>query len=180
MKLSIHTMAVDTFIPMLRMLSHVLDRGAEHAREKAVDPSTLVEGHLAPDMYTLALQVRLACDHAQNGTAILIGQEPPRPKHTDEKTIDDLKARIAETIGYLESVPVSAFAAAEDRDIELPLQADLAMQMNGARFLKDWALPHFYFHVVTAYDILRHSGVEIGKRDYLRHIGDAIRPRKAS
>jgi hypothetical protein len=135
-----------------------------------------MDARLAPNMFPLVMQVQIACDHAKNGTARLIGETAPRFED-DERTIDDLKTRIARTIDYLESVSPGAFERAEDRDIELPLIDNLVLEMKGGQYLRDWALPHFYFHVVTAYDILRANGLDIGKRDYLSHASYAIRER---
>ena len=177
MKISTYTMAIDTFVPMLRSLSELLDKGAEHARAKKLDPASLVNAKLAPDMYSLDKQVQIACDNAKNSTAQLIGTEPPRFED-NEKTLDELKARIAKTIDYLQKLRAAAFEGAEDREIRIPLPGDMQLEMTGVQFLRDWALPHFYFHIVTAYDILRHSGVDIGKRDYLSYVAAAIRPRK--
>jgi hypothetical protein len=176
-KISMYTMAIDTLVPMLRSLSEILDKGAAHARAKKLDPNALVNARLAPDMYSLDKQVQLACDQAKNSTARLIGQEPPSFED-NEQTLDQLKTRIATTIDYLQNARASAFEGAEDREIRIPLPNDLQLEMTGLQFLRDWTLPHFYFHVVTAYDILRHSGVDIGKRDYLSYVGDAIHPRK--
>jgi hypothetical protein len=173
---SIYGMATGTFVPMLRTLSGLLDKGAQHAKARGFEPAVLVDARLAPDMFPLVRQVQIACDHAKNGVATLMGQEPPRFEDT-ERTLEDLKVRIARTIAYLEAAPEAAFEGAEDRDVTVPLRDELVLEMKGARYLRDWALPHFYFHVVTAYDILRHNGVEIGKRDYLSHVGDAIRQR---
>jgi hypothetical protein len=168
-------MSVDTFVPMLRSLSALLDKGAEHARAKGIDPDSLVNARLAADMFPLARQVQIACDQAKNGTARLIGQEPPRFED-NEKTLAELKARIAKTLAYLDAIRPANFEGARNRQVTFALNADLTLDMDGVQYLRDWALPHFYFHVVTAYDILRHNGVEIGKRDYLTHAGYAIRP----
>ncbi len=177
MKISLYTMAVETFVPMLRSLSNILDKGAEHASAKKLDSGVLVKARLAPDMFTLAQQVQGACHHAMDSTARLIGQEPPRFED-NEQTLDELKARIASTIDYLQKAPAGGFEGAENRDITIPVPANnIVFEMNGVQFLRDWALPHFYFHVVTAYDILRHNGVDIGKRDYLSHVGSYIRQR---
>jgi hypothetical protein len=173
MKISIHTMAMDSFVPMLESLSAVLDKGAAHAQDQRLG---LMTARLAPDMYTLAQQVQIACDHAKDGVARLVGEEPPRFE-SNEKTIDDLKARIAGTIDYLKSADAAAFEGAEDRDCSIPIPNDMVIAMNGLQFLRAWALPHFYFHVVTAYDILRHHGVAIGKQDYLSQVGAFVRPR---
>jgi uncharacterized protein len=171
---TIHAFSVGTFMPVLRTLSTLLDKGAQHAAAAGLDPAALLDARLAPDMYPLAMQVRLACDHAKNGTARLIGLEPP-PFAEVEPTLSELQARIARTIEYLGGVPEAAFAGAAEREIRMPLQAGLSLEMTGLQFLRDWALPHFYFHVVTAYDILRHHGVALGKRDFMAHIGYAIR-----
>jgi len=169
--ISIYAFATKTFVPMLQSLSNILDKGAEHARAKKSDPTALVNARLAPDMYTLAQQVQIACDQARDATARLIGKDAPQFEN-NEKTLDELKARIAKTIDYVQNVRAAAFEGAEDRKIIIPIpENDMEFEMNGLQFLRDWALPHFYFHVVTAYDILRHNGVDIGKRDYLSHVG---------
>ena len=174
MSFSVYTMAIKTFVPMLHSLSNVLDKGIRHAAATGLDPAALVNARLAPDMYPLAKQVQLACEHAHDAAAHLMGQPPPVFASADQ-TLDDLKARIFRTVDYLESAGATSFTGAEDRDIKLPLGDGLELQLQGYQYLRDWALPHFYFHVVTAYDILRHRGVEIGKRDYLNHVGYAIR-----
>jgi hypothetical protein len=175
MKISMHTMAIDSFVPMLESLSAILDKGAAHARSANLD---LVNARLAPDMFTLAKQVQVACDNANEGAARLAGQELPA-RGNDEKTIAELKSRIARTIAFLKSLPVSAFDGVEDRDctFAMPNNPKMVFAMNGLQFLRAWALPHFYFHVVTAYDILRHNGVVIGKQDYLSQVGAFVRPR---
>lgn len=170
-------MAIKTFEPMLRSLSNILDKGAEHAIAKKLDPAALVNARLAPDMYTLAQQVQIACDQARDATARLMGHEPTRVEH-NERSLDELQTLIAKTIDYLQKARADEFEGAEDRKITIPIpDNNIEFEMNGAQFLRDWAIPHFYFHVVTAYDILRHSGVEIGKRDYLSHVGSYIRER---
>lgn len=173
MKISMHTMAVDSFVPMLESLSAVLDKGAAHAEDKKLD---LVNARLAPDMYTLAQQVQIACDHAKDSVSRLMGKEPPHVEN-NEKTIDDLKIRIAKTVDQLKSADATAFEGSEDRDCSIPIPNDMVIVMNGLEFIRAWALPHFYFHVVTAYDILRHNGVAIGKQDYLSQVGGFIRQR---
>ena len=169
-----YAMAIGTFAPMLQSLSNLLEKGVEHAS----DPNALTGARLAPDMYTLAQQVQLACHHAQDGAGRLMGQAP-RPPETAEQSMAALKAAIAKTIDDLKAAPEAAFDGAADKAITIPISDDTAFEMNGLQFLRDWALPHFYFHVVTAYDILRHQGVEIGKRDYLSHVGGYIRPRRS-
>jgi hypothetical protein len=175
-KISVHTMAVETFVPMLQNLSQILDKGAEHATAKNLSPDVLASARLSPDMFPLTQQVQIACDHAKNGTARLTGHEPPFFED-NERTLDELKARIEKTVAYVRSIDANAFEGAEDRHIKIPLPGNaMVIEMNGLQFLRDWALPHFYFHVVTAYDILRHNGVEIGKREYMSHVGQYVRP----
>jgi len=174
MNISMHTMSVDSFVPMLESLSAILDKGEAHAKAAKLD---LVNARLAPDMYTLAQQVQIACSNARDGAGRLAGQKPPRSQD-DERSIAELKALIAKTVAYFRGLPASAFEGAEERDCSIPMpnNPDMGFQMNGLQFLRAWALPHFYFHVVTAYDILRHNGVEIGKQDYLSQAGAFIRP----
>jgi hypothetical protein len=172
---SIRDIAIGTFLPMLRNLSELFDKAAQQAANKKIDLATLPNVRLAPDMYPLTRQVQIACDLAKSATAHLTGREPPR--HEDnERTLDELKARIAKTIAYVESVRPEDFTGAETRVVRFPLMEDYVYQSNGFEYLRDWVLPHFYFHIVTAYDILRHSGFEIGKRDYMTGIaGNHIR-----
>jgi hypothetical protein len=160
---------------MLESLSAVLDKGEAHAKATKLD---VVDARLAPDMFALAKQVQLACDNACNGAARLIAQKPPAFEN-DETTVGDLKSRIAKSVSYLRGLPAALFDGAEDRDctFAMPNNPKLAFEMNGLDFLRAWALPHFYFHVVTAYDILRHNGAAIGKQDYLSQVGAFVRPR---
>ena len=173
-----YDMSVGTFAPMLTSLSGVFDKAIQYAEANKIDGSRLVNARLAPDMFTLDKQVHIATQHAMNGSATLLGETAPKIEET-EKTLEELKARIAKAIAYLNTLREDAFEGSETRHIVNPLFNDLVFEGNGLQFLRDWTLPHFYFHVVTAYDILRHSGVEIGKRDYMGHVGAYIRPRKS-
>jgi uncharacterized protein len=175
--LSLYELANETFAPMLRSLSGILDKGAAHARANGLAPTALPAERLAPDMYTLAKQVQLACSNARECVEQLT-DHPPKWFDENETTFDELKAHIDTTIDYLAAIPKRAFAGADKKAIAIPLPEDgMAIVMNGAQFLRDWGIPHFYFHVVTAYDILRHNGVEIGKRDYLARVGSYIQRR---
>jgi len=175
MAVTLYELASETFAPMLRALSGILDKGAAHAHAKKLAPTALPAERLAPDMYTLAKQVQLACSNARECVEQLTGH-PPKWFDENETTIDELKAHIAATIDYLAAVPKSAFDGAERKEIAIPLpDGEHAIVMTGTQFLRDWGIPHFYFHVVTAYDILRHNGVEIGKRDYLARVASYIR-----
>jgi len=176
MSLAMHAMAMDTFAPMLRTLAALLDKGAQYANANSRNPDTLVDARLAPDMFPLAKQVQIACDHAKSATARLTGQEPPKFED-NEQTLDQLKSRIRRTLDYVESIPAAAYHGSENRKIEVPLINDLVLDVDGVQYVRDWALPNFYFHVVTAYDILRSQGVQIGKQDYLAHVAYAIHPK---
>jgi hypothetical protein len=165
MKISMHAMSVSLFVPMLGNLGEILDKGVASATNRKFEPAVLGDGRLAPDMLPLTRQVQLACDFAKNSTARLAGQDPPKFED-NETTFPELKARIEKTLAYLQTVPPSAVDGAEDRDITVPLR-DRKLEMKGLPFLQLWVLPNFYFHVVTAYNILRHNGVDIGKIDYL-------------
>ena len=176
MSFTIYSMAMDTFVPMLGTLSTLLDKGAEHMKAQGLKPDSLAEARLAPDMFPLTRQVQIACDSVKSAAARLTGQAPPVFEDT-EQTLDELKARIRRTLDYAKGVPSSAYQGAELRRVSFPLIDDLVLDMDGAQYLRDWVLPNFYFHVVTAYDILRHHGVQIGKQDYLAHASYAIRPK---
>lgn len=172
MKISMHAIATDTFSAMLESLSEWLDKAAAHAAASGQD---LVGARLAPDMFTLAQQVQQACFYARDGVARLRGQ-PTVAKPEVATTIPGLKTQIAQTLEVVRAVPAAAFDGADERDCSIPIAGGQRIEMDGLVFLRAWTLPHFYFHVVTAYDILRHSGVSLGKYDYLSEIADFIRP----
>jgi hypothetical protein len=174
MTISIHSMARGTFLAMLGSLSSFLEKGAEHAAANRQKVGTLLEGRLAPDMYTLTQQVQLACHHALDAFARLSGGEARTPEPLDE-TMSAVRARIAETIKLVEETPQRSFAKSEKVTIVIPISDAMRFEMTAEEFLRDWALPHFYFHVVTAYDILRHNGVDLGKKDYAGGVGRYIK-----
>jgi hypothetical protein len=165
-KISMHTMSVDAFLPTLTALGKILDKAAQHASAKKFDASVLVNARLAPDMFPLVKQVQIACDFAKNSTARLAGQEAPKFED-NEQTIEELKTRVARTLDYVKGFRPDSFEGSEDRDIKLSFPNGMTLEFKGLAYLRDWVLPNFYFHAVTAYDILRHNGVDIGKRDYL-------------
>lgn len=176
MTITVYAMAMETFIPMLRTLSNLIDKGAEQLKAQGKDPQALVQARLAPDMFALVRQVQIACDHAKNAAARLTGREPPKMED-NEQTLEQLKSRIKRTLEYVEGVSANAYEGAAKRQIVFPLIDDLVVDVNGTQYLRDWALPNFYFHLVTAYDILRNQGVDIGKKDFLAHVGYAIHPK---
>jgi uncharacterized protein len=165
MKLSMHALSVEVFANALGRLSALLEKGPAHAAQHKFDPGVLLGARLAPDMYPLTRQVQLACDLAKNSVARLTAQEPPRFADT-ETTFEELQARIARCIDYLKSVPVSALEGAETRDIKVPA-GERTFEFKGLDFLQRWAIPNVFFHVTAAYCILRHNGVELGKRDFI-------------
>jgi hypothetical protein len=169
-----HDMAVGSFLPMLESMSEVLAKGAEHAKSTQLD---LVNARLAPDMFTLAQQVQQACYYAKDATSRLTGKGGTAMEDA-ETTFPGLQAQIARTIDVVRGAPAGAFEGAEDRDCSIEIPGDRVIQMNGLQLLRAWSLPHFYFHVVTAYDILRHNGVKIGKMDYVSQVGAFVRPKK--
>jgi hypothetical protein len=165
MKISVHALSIDIFATALGNLSAILEKGVAHATAKKFDSNVLVASRLAPDMLPLSRQVQIACDLAKNSAARLAGIEPPRFEDT-EKTIDELRSRIARTIDYLKSIPAASLEGSEERDIKVPA-GERTIEFKGLAFLQRWAIPNVFFHVTTAYNILRHNGVDIGKRDFL-------------
>ena len=149
----------------LNALSAVLDKVAAHAAAKKIDAAELLNWRLAPDMFALGRQVQVSCDQAKNGSARLAGVEAPAFAD-NETTIDQLKARIVKTIAFLKSLDAKAIDASADREITFPLGKNQG-QMKGGDYLDHYMLPNFYFHLTAAYAIVRHGGVEIGKRDFL-------------
>ena len=149
----------------LNALSGVLDKAAAFVAAKKVDPAVLLGWRLTPDMFALARQVQVACDQAKNGSARLAGDEPPKFED-NETTLDQLKERIAKTVAYLKTLDSKAIDASSDREITFPLGPNKG-QMKGGDYLNHFVLPNFYFHLTAAYAIVRHCGVEVGKRDFL-------------
>jgi hypothetical protein len=165
MKISMYQLSVPTFIRMLNNLAAVLDKGAAHAEAKKIDPSVLINARLYPDMLPLTRQVQIAGDTAKSAAARLAGLEPPKYEDT-ETTFADLKGRIQKTISYLNTFKPEQIDGSEDRTVTLQIRGN-PVTFQGMPYLLNQGIPNFYFHVTTAYDILRHCGVELGKADYL-------------
>ena len=166
MKVSMHAMSVDVFTHTLGNLSSILEKAAVSAAQRKFDSAVLLSARLAPDMLPLTRQVQIASDIAKNSVARLVAQDPPRFEDT-ETTIEQLRTRLARAIDYLKSVPANALEGSETRDIKLTA-GERTLEFNGLEFLQRWAIPNVFFHVTTAYDILRHNGVGLGKTDFLR------------
>lgn len=165
MKISMHAMSVDLYCNSLGNLSAILDKGFAHATKRKFDPGVLLTSRLAPDMLPLTRQVQIACDIAKTSVARLAGQEPRRFED-NETSFEQLRARIAGTIDYIKGIPASALEGSEDRDIKVPA-GERTLEFKGLEYLQRWAIPNVLFHVTTAYNILRHNGVELGKRDFI-------------
>jgi hypothetical protein len=166
MKISMHAMSVDLLSNILGNLSWLLEKGEAFAAAKKIEPSVLLSARLAPDMFPLTRQVQVACDIAKNSVSRLAGQEPPRFED-NETTFEQLRARIARTIKFMKGLPAKDFENSETREIKVPAGPDRTLEFKGLNFVQSWAIPHVFFHVTTAYNILRHNGVEIGKSDYI-------------
>jgi hypothetical protein len=153
------------FANTLKNLAAILDKAQAYAEMRKIDPLVLTSARLYPDMFALARQVQIACDTAKGAVARLAGVEVP--KHEDsEKTFAELKARIAKTLDFIAGVKPAQVDGSEEREIVLKLQGN-DVKFKGLQYLLGFAWPNFYFHATTAYDILRHNGVELGKRDFI-------------
>ena len=165
MKISMYQASAPRFANTLRNLSAILDKAQAHADAKKADPAVLCGCRLIADMFPLARQVQVACDTAKGAVARLAGIE--MPKHEDfEQTPAELKQRIAKTIDFILSVKPEAIDGSEEKEIVLKLGGK-ETRFSGLQYLLNHAYPNFYFHVTTAYNILRANGVDIGKRDYI-------------
>ena len=160
----------------LNALSGLLDKADAYAAAKKIESTILLNTRLASDMFSLTEQVQAATDLAKNGAARLSGAEPPRYEDT-EKTVPELKARIAKTLAYLKTADRQQIDSAADRHLTFPLGPKNKGEMQGNDYLNHFLLPNFYFHVTAAYAILRHCGAELGKADYLGGIPMKISPR---
>ena len=165
MKVSVHSLAVEQVSHTLNQVLVFLDKAVAYAEAKKFDVSVLVNARLAPDMLPFTKQIQIASDNAKFGVARLANVEAPKFEDT-EKTVDELRARIKKTIDFIKSVPASAFEGAEDRDIKIVIPSR-TIELKGLAYLRGWVLPNVFFHVTAAYLILRHNGVDVGKRDFL-------------
>jgi hypothetical protein len=157
--------SVPAFLTMLKNLTAFLDKAEAYAADREIDPQVLLNWRLAPDMFPLTRQIQIAADFAKGTTARLAGKEVPKYAD-DEKSFAELKARLAKTVKFVESIAPKDFDGSEARDITLTVGGQ-EMRFKGEPYLVHFALPNFYFHATTAYDILRRCGVDIGKRDFI-------------
>ncbi|MEE7626370.1 DUF1993 family protein [Methylobacter sp. Wu8] len=164
MSLTMYQASIPVFVRMLGNLSAILDKAAAHAEAKKIDPAIFVNARLTPDMYPLSRQVQIATDMVKGCAARLAGIEVPRYED-NETTFAELQARIAKTKAFLQSVSAEQIDGSKDRKITLKF-GSRELNLLGQAYLLDFVLPNFHFHLTTAYAILRHNGVEIGKKDY--------------
>jgi len=162
---AMYAFSVPVFARTLGNLSAILGKGAAYAEQKKFDPAVMLAMRLAPDMYPLLMQVRIACDFAKGSVARLAGEEPPK-WDDGETTIGELQARIARTIEFIGGFDPARFDGADARTVTLTIRGE-PVEYVGLAYLAHVALPNFFFHATTAYDILRHAGVELGKRDFI-------------
>ncbi|HEV2674964.1 MAG TPA: DUF1993 domain-containing protein [Aliidongia sp.] len=165
MSVSIHQAAVPAILQILDSLSAIIDKAAAHCEARKIDPAVLISYRLAPDMYAFARQIQVTTDQAKGITARLAGVEMPSLPDV-ETSFDELKARIAKVADFVKSLPAAEFEGAEARTIPMKL-GSREVEFTGADYLFGFGLPNFYFHAAAAYDILRHAGVAVGKRDFL-------------
>jgi len=163
--ISMYQASAPRFVNTLNNISILLDKAQAHAEAKKIEPTALTHSRLYPDMFPMKRQVQIACDTAKGAVARLAGVEVP--KHDDtEETFAELKARIAKTVAFIQTIKPAQIDGSEEKNIHLKL-GSREVDWKGMQYLLGFALPNFYFHAVTAYDILRHNGVEVGKRDYI-------------
>jgi hypothetical protein len=165
MTLSMHQASIPMFVRMLANLSEILKKAQADAEARKIDLSVFVNARLAPDMHPLSRQIQIATDGVKGCAARLAGVEIPSYPDT-ETTFEELQARIAKTVAFLESFTPAQIDASESKSIELKLGPN-EFSFSAPDYLFGLVIPNFYFHVTTAYDILRHNGVDIGKRDFL-------------
>jgi hypothetical protein len=165
MTLSMYQASTPMFVRQLTALTAILKKAAAFAEDRKIDPAELLNARLAPDQFPLVRQVQIATDGAKGGIARLAGLDSP-VYPDDETTFEQLEARIAKTIAFLQSVTADQVDGSEERPIEVKLRSG-DLNFTGQAFLLHFVIPNFFFHVTTAYAILRHNGVGIGKRDYL-------------
>ncbi|MDX8497181.1 DUF1993 family protein [Mesorhizobium sp. VK4C] len=165
MTISMYDISVAVFSARLKALASVLALAEQNAADRKIDPQVLLTARLAPDMFALTRQVQIATDHAKGAPSRLAGREVPKYED-NESSFEELHARIAKTLDHLASFTAADLNGSEERTIELRL-AGREVSMNGLQYLLNAAMPNFYFHITTAYDILRHNGVPLGKATFL-------------
>ena len=162
----LYTASIPVFKQMLGGLSQVLAKAETHATARNIDPNALLQARLSPDMFPLLRQVQVATDFAKSVSARLAGVEVPK-LDDNEHNFADLQARIATVLAFIEGLAPEKFDAAATREIVSQAGTPKEKRFTGTSYLFNYGLPHFFFHTTTAYNILRHNGVEVGKKDYI-------------
>lgn len=165
MSVNMYQITIPVFTHVLNSLSHILNKGAAHAEAKKIEPNVFITDRLAPDMFPLSRQVQIATDAVKGCAARLANVEIPSFADT-ETTFPELQERIAKTLVFLKTITPEQVNGSEDRTVTLKVRGN-DMQLPGLTYLNQFAMPNLYFHVTTAYAILRHNGVELGKMDFL-------------
>ncbi len=166
MTISMHAASVPVFKQLLSALGEILAKAETHAADKKIDPNALLQARLFPDMFPLLRQVQIACDFAKGVCARLAGADVP-VYDDKETTFEELRALVAKTIAYIDSLDAARFDGSESRDITLRPGTPKERRIAGQSYLLSYGLPQFFFHLTTAYALLRHNGVELGKKDYM-------------
>lgn len=166
MTISMYNASVPVFKQMLGALSKILDKAQTHTVDKKIEPDALLQARLFPDMFPLLRQVQIACDMAKGVSCRLADADVPA--HEDsERTFDELQARIAKTLAVLNGLAATQFEDSAQREIVLRPGTPKERRFDGQSYLLSYGLPQFFFHITTAYALLRHNGIEIGKMDYM-------------
>jgi hypothetical protein len=165
-RMSFYDATVPAYLQILGSLSGLLSKAEAHCKAKNIAPEVLLTARLYPDMLPLTKQIQLASDFAAKGCARLTHSEVPSTPDT-EKTFEELKQRLARTVDYVKGYKPAQFEGADTKDVTFPIGPDKTMTLKGQVFLSSFSFPNFYFHAATAHGILRHNGVEIGKRDFM-------------
>lgn len=163
---SMYAASVPVFKQILSSLTSIIEKAEVYVTERKIDPNALLQARLYPDMFAFTRQIQIAADFAKSATARLAGIEVPKYED-NEQTFADLKARIAKTVAFINSVTAEQIDGSEDRDVTTPMGPNNSRTFKGQTYLLHYALPNFYFHATTAYAILRHNGLDIGKKDFI-------------
>lgn len=168
MSISMYSASIPVFTRTLNQLVQILEKAQAHAESKKIKSEVLLNARLFPDMFALTRQVQIASDFAKGTAARLAGQEPPAYPDT-ESSFAELISRVQKTIAFIQSIPAEQINGSENRDIVLKMHSG-ELKFKGETYLTQFSLPNFYFHATTAYAILRHNGIELGKADFIGHV----------
>lgn len=165
MAVSMYQISVPVFTRMLTNLVAILEKAAAHCEDRKIDPAALINYRFYPDMFPFSKQIQIATDAAKNGSAYLAGAEPPKSENA-EQTFPELIARVQKTIEFVNGFKPEQIDGSEEKEVSIK-RGETTLKYKGQEYLLNRVLPNFFFHITTAYDMLRHNGVELGKKDYL-------------